>query len=91
LFLIIVVFGLLVWSSTFNPKIPKFICGLLISLFAIFILLCGDKKLNIAEGRMGRLFFPPKSSDLNSKLQKIAVGLVVLYVGASLMLSCWGY
>jgi hypothetical protein len=81
----------LIGSSGINPEIPKFICGLLIFLFGVFVFFYGDKRINVDGGRIGRLFFPPPSSDLNSKLQKSALGLLFLCVGAILMLSYWGY
>jgi hypothetical protein len=83
--------GLLIWSSGINPEIPKFICGLFISVFGVVAFFYGDKRINVDGGRIGRLFFLPKSSDLNSKLQKAALGLLFLCAGAILMLSCWGY
>jgi hypothetical protein len=86
-----VVLGLLIWSSGINPEIPKFICGLFISFFGVFVFFYGDKRTNVDGGRIGRLFFPPNSSDLNSKLQKVALGLLFFCVGAILMLSYWGF
>jgi len=85
------VFGSLIWSSGINPEIPKFICGLFISVFGVFVFFYGGKRIDVDGGRIGRLFFPPKSSDLNLKLQKAALGLLFFCVGAILMLSYWGF
>ncbi len=79
----------LVFIGAINPKLLKLLVGIFLVSFGVAILIYGDKKLNVNEGRVGRFFFPQVS--ILSKVvlfeQKWALGLLALFFGFAMLLS----
>jgi hypothetical protein len=75
-----VVRGREVFKRMLNSKL---IGGILLIVFGVVVLIYGDKKLNVDEGRIGRLFFPPSKSSFNSKIWKWFLGIISILAGIS--------
>jgi len=73
------------WFYSVNPKLLKVTGGALLIIFGIMILIYGDKKLKINEGKIGKIIFSiPDRLNFFSTMWKWVLGLISIYVGISL-------
>jgi hypothetical protein len=77
---------LITWFYSVNPKFLKVLGGVVLVIFGIIVLIYGDRKLNMNEGKIGKIFFfIPGKLTFYSKMWKWTLGLVCIYVGISLL------
>jgi hypothetical protein len=84
---LILLFGVLfftLWLYSINPKLLRFIVGILLVFLGVFILLFGDKKLNVKDGVILKIFSPP---NYPAGLIKWGAGLVAILIGMSLIVN----
>ena len=78
---------LAVWLSEYNRNIFEIVGGLFLVLFGGLVLKYGDKKINVDEGDVGRLFFPQRRSEFYSKLWKWVIGVLSIWEGLWLLFN----
>ena len=79
---------LIVWLYSIDPKLLRIVGGVLFTVFGVVVLIYGDRKLKVDEGKIGRLFFAlPNKLGFYSAMWKWVLGLISIFVGVSLIFN----
>jgi len=87
--LMVVVFIGCIYSAVllrnFNPNLLRTVGGIFLIVFGALVLKYGDNKVDVDDGKMGRMMFRPENSAYLSKLWKWVVGVLSILGGASIL------
>jgi hypothetical protein len=66
----------------------RILIGIILIVIGIVAILFGDKKLNVREGIITRIVFPPSPKPY-TKILKYAFGCAFIYIGLRVIFNPW--